>query len=116
MLIFCSHELLPFRSWPTSSAMSNSGWSGLLRLSDQLPLALLLSQFLSSPSPSPGLATSKCRLLTPFSIVLPYCSSRDKIHYIASPRHHLCFEVDIDKSGIPLDGEVRETFSAKART
>lgn len=77
MLIFCCHELYNLdRSWPVSSpSMSSSGWSGLLWLGNQN--SIWPHYFLGSSalqlliSPSPGLSTSKCRLLTDL-LFLPY--------------------------------------------
>ena len=81
MLIFCSHELLQFRSWPSPSpAVSNSGWSALLWLGGPNPPSLL-----------PAL------LQYPWTIFTHW----------QSPSHHLYSEMNNDKSGVSLNGEGR---------
>ena len=88
MLIFCSHELLQFRSWPSPSpAVSNSGWSALLWLGGPNP-----------PSSLPAL------LQYPWTIFTHW----------QSPSHHLYSEMNIVKSGISLNGEGREEHSGQS--
>lgn len=92
MLIFCCHELYNLdRSWPVSSPnMSSSGWSGLLWLGNQN--SIWPHYFLGSSalqlliSPSPGLSTSKCRLLTDL-LFLPYYGIH---HHTFSQAQKLC--------------------------
>lgn len=86
MLIFCSHEPLQFRSWPSPPVVPNSRWSALLQLRGPNPPSLL-----------PAL------LQYPWTIFTHW----------QSPSHHLYSEMNTDESGISLDGEGREEHSGQ---
>lgn len=108
MLSFRSHELLQFRSWPLSSPASLIlagqfcyGWA------TNFPLTSLLSHLFYSVSFPRAYHLQVQFANSPPSLLALLQYPWTKFTYKPSSSHHLYSEIDIDRSGISLQGEGR---------
>lgn len=118
MLIFCSHELLQSRSWTISFPnMSNSGWSALLWLSDQLPFGLTTFLVLLLFTFFPRACHLRTQVDNP---LLRFCLTpvpMDKIHILAKPQPSpLFWNRHWQEWDFTRQGRKRGTFQTKAQT